>query len=542
MSKSLRPGLYEALVDDTLAEAVATIEREGFKCIEEMLDPGDSHESLARYVFEAVLLKLRELPNDKKIAHQVNLSNHLLRVLASGTDEFEHGATISQPARVLRSVTTALQGLGKSEVVARPDIPLSQSDLLVNARDEPRIGHVLSKEIASADRIDLLCAFLKWNGLRILLEPLQSHMSQGRRLRVITTTYIGATERRVLDKLVEMGADVRVTYETQSTRLHAKAWLFRRETGFSTAYVGSSNLSRSALLDGLEWNVRLSQVVNGPLIDKFTATFETYWENPLFEAYDPKRDSERFDRAVRLTQTADPLDLAPLDVHPYPHQSEILEQLEAQRERHNHHRNLVVAATGTGKTVVAALDYKRLAARRPGSYPTLLFVAHRKEILQQTLRTFRTVLRDGGFGELYVDGRRPDEGKHVFASIQSLSTRRLDEIPSGYFDVVIIDEFHHAAAPTYRRLLMHVVPQELIGLTATPERADGENVLEYFDGRTAAELRLWEALDRGLLCPFQYFGVHDDVTFPGWAGSVAGMTLRNWASCTPGITPASGSF
>jgi HKD family nuclease len=217
---------------------------------------------------------------------------------------------------------------------------------------------VLAIEIASANRIDLLCAFLKWNGFRLLLEFLRSYLASGRPLRVITTTYIGATERRVLDALVELGAQVRVTYETQSTRLHAKAWLFHRETGFSTAYVGSSNLSHSALLDLLEWNVRLSQVINGPIIEKFSATFESYWQNPSFEPYDPKRDCERFDRAVQLTQKADPLDLVALDVHPYPHQTQILEQLETQRQRHNHHRNLVVAATGTGKTVIAALDYK----------------------------------------------------------------------------------------------------------------------------------------------------------------------------------------
>jgi superfamily II DNA or RNA helicase len=252
-------------------------------------------------------------------------------------------------------------------------------------------------------------------------------------------------------------------------------------------------------------------VINGPIIEKFAATFESYWQNQSFEPYDPKRDSDRFDRAIQLTQKTDPLDLVALDVHPYPHQTQILEQLETQRQRHQHHRNLVVAATGTGKTVIAALDYKRIAAQNPGGYPRLLFVAHRKEILQQTLRTFRTVLRDGSFGELYVDGRRPDEWQQVFASIQSLSTRELSEIPGNSFDVVIIDEFHHAAAPTYRRILTHLFPQELIGLTGTPERADGESVLEYFDGRIAAELRLWEALDRGLLCPFQYFGIHDDV-------------------------------
>jgi hypothetical protein len=178
---------------------------------EELLDSGDSHEFIARYVFEAILRKLRGLPSDQKIAHQVALSNQLLGVLRSTNGGPEPGALISQPARLLRCVRTALQEFSETKLPA-PDIPLSQSDLLVNARDEPAVGHALTKEIASADRIDLLCAFLKWNGLRILLDALKRHMELGRPLRVITTTYIGATERRVLDTLVEIGAQVRVTY------------------------------------------------------------------------------------------------------------------------------------------------------------------------------------------------------------------------------------------------------------------------------------------------------------------------------------------
>jgi len=506
---TLRPGLYEKLKDDALSEAIEEAARKGFRIKEEELDPGDSHEFIARYVFEAILRKLRGLPAEDKITHQVAFSNQLLRILKSGNGEVDYGESISLPPRILRSVKETRKDLSEGDFAARPDIPLSQSDLLVNAREEPSVGHALGLEIASADRIDLLCAFLKWNGLRIVLDALRRHTQLGRQLRVITTTYIGATERRVLDTLVELGAQVRVTYETQSTRLHAKAWLFHRDSGFSTAYVGSSNLSHSALVDGLEWNVRLSQVVNGGIIEKFAATFETYWQDGSFEPYDPERDSARFDKAIRLTRNVDPLDLVALDVNPYPHQSQILEQLKVQRERHDRHRNLIVAATGTGKTVIAALDYRRLSEQN--RYPRLLFVAHRREILQQTIKTFRTVLRDATFGELYIDNRRPDEWQHVFASIQSLSTRDLKEIPRDYFEVVIIDEFHHAAATTYRKLLAHLAPRELIGLTGTPERADGENVLEYFGGRIAAELRLWDALDRGLLCPFQYFGIHDDV-------------------------------
>ncbi len=171
-----------------------------------------------------------------------------------------------------------------------------------------------------------------------------------------------------------------------------------------------------------------------------------------------------------------------------------------------------MAATGTGKTVIAALDYKRLceAAGRP---LTLLFVAHRQEILKQSLRTYRNVMQDGAFGELFVGDHRPQRWTHLFASVQSLASLGIDKFEAKEFDVVVIDEFHHALAPTYRQLLEFLQPQQLLGLTATPERGDGGNVAnEFFEGgRTASELRLWDALDADLLVPFHYFGVSDDV-------------------------------
>ena len=190
-------------------------------------------------------------------------------------------------------------------------------------------------------------------------------------LRLITTTYMGATERAALDRLVrDFGADVKVQYDAQRTRLHAKAWLFRRNTGFDTAYVGSSNLSRAAMLDGVEWNVRLSSVSTPPLLRKFLATFDSYWNDPTFESYDPDADRDKLDDALaeaagkRISDRVT-LTLSGLEVRPYPYQQEMLDQLEVERIVHGRHRNLLVAATGTGKTVVAALDYRRLAADAP---------------------------------------------------------------------------------------------------------------------------------------------------------------------------------
>ena len=173
-------------------------------------------------------------------------------------------------------------------------------------------------------------------------------------MRVITTTYMGATERKAVDRLVELGASVRVSYETRMTRLHAKAWLFHRNTGFSTAYVGSSNLSKSALVDGLEWNVRLTSVQQEHLLDTFRATFDEYWEDPAFEPYDPADDDQkkRLDIALATEHrgpTDLPIDVSSIEVHPWGYQREILDQLSAEREIHGLFRNLVVMATGTGK-------------------------------------------------------------------------------------------------------------------------------------------------------------------------------------------------
>lgn len=444
----------------------------------------------------------------ERVERQLWLANALVSVLKDQVRS-PVGAQDLWPAEARRLMRVAAQGTLGGGSVVRPEISLTSSDLLVNGRREPSVGHEIKREIASADRIDVIVAFLKFSGLRLIRDELAA-FAQRRpgRLRVLTTTYVGATEKRAVDALVELGAEVRVSYLAQSTRLHAKAWLFHRESGFSTAYVGSSNLSHSAMVEGMEWNVRLSNVDAGALVEKFQATFEQYWEGGDFEVYESERDGERLLHSLGAIQRQDFDELAGLvDVRPRPHQKQMLEALEAERLR-GFTRNLVVAATGTGKTLVSAFDYRRLVQKHGPL--TLLFVAHRKEILRQSQVAFRMVMRDGSFGELLVDGAAPSSGRHVFASVQSLHGERLSGLDPAYYDVVVIDEFHHAEAPTYQRVLEHLKPRYLMGLTATPERADGLDVTRWFGGRVATELRLWDALEQNLLAPFQYFGVADD--------------------------------
>ena len=350
---------------------------------------------------------------------------------------------------------------------------------------------------------------------------------------MITTTYMGATEKRAVDELHALGAEIKVALDARTTKLHAKAWLLERGSGLSTAFVGSSNLSHTALFDGLEWNVRLSSIDALHVIDRVRMTFESHWASEHFEAYDPAVNGDELERALREHDRrslgeASTISFANLDVRPYPHQQRMLDALTVERERHDRHRNLVVAATGTGKTVVAALDYRQLRERFDAP-PRLLFVAHREEILRQSLATYRAVLRDGSFGELLAGGRVA-KGAHVFANIQSLHAERLSRIAPDTFDVVVVDEFHHAKAATYDRLLKHLRPRELLGLTATPERMDGKDVTEWFDNRIAVELRLWEAIDQGFLVPFQYFGVADgtDLSALPWRrGGYATEELSN---------------
>ncbi|MGD7707386.1 DUF3427 domain-containing protein [Microlunatus sp. Y2014] len=504
-SESMAEGLYESLHTSRLERAVR--QHLDLKPEYRAVPEDEVPEVLARHVRDVVNRRLLDISAERRL----NFTNDILRSWGSEEDvlvRLDHLISLYDAT----SLTT--------QVARRPITPLSLTKLLTNAPGEPGIGQELARELESADSVDLLCAFIRFPGVRIIKDELERLRERGVPIRVITTTYTGTTQRSALDMLVrELGAQVKVSYDTSSTRLHAKAWLIKRHSGYDTGFVGSSNLTQTALLDGVEWNIRISAVATPDLVRKFEATFETYWNEPGFETYDPDRDAARFDAAVNRASTWGPgLRFDGVDITPLPHQVAALEALAADREVHGQHRNLVVAATGTGKTMLAALDYRRLAEQQ-GRQPSLMFLAHRKEILEQAMRTYRNVLADGAFGELLVDGAMPTRWRHVFASVQSMANR-LDDLAADTFEVMVIDEFHHASAATYKRILEHFTPWETLGLTATPERTDGIDVRDIFTGGSSYELRLWDALEQDLLCPFHYFGIADntDLTGISWSG------------------------
>ena len=418
---------------------------------------------------------------------------------------------------------------------SRPFTPLSNLAIFTNARDEIRIDLELERELATADEVDILVSFIKMSGLRLIRDALLKLRDRGVRVRVITTTYMGATDKKAIDSLVnDLGAEVRIDLLPVSNRLHAKAWLFRRKSGYSTALIGSSNMSYSALTSGSEWNVRLAEAKAPALFSKFSAAFESYWESEEYRQYSTPEYGQALEESLARQSNqggSSHYFLPTIEVTPRPHQIKMLDELDVARSVFGHSRNLVVAATGTGKTVLAALDYKRLI--QPGQpRPTLLFVAHRQEILQQAMATFRQVLGDADFGELLVGGSKPKDWRFVFASIQSLNLNLLNRLDPKHFKHLIIDEFHHAEAPSYKLLFTALDPLEIVGLTATPERTDGIDDIrrDVFGGRIATELRLWDALSEDLLAPFHYFGIGEDLDYsqlPWISGGYETRALNN---------------
>lgn len=513
----LKPGLYEQVINKELGREIdqATDQIKSVAPI----DKAEASKVLAKYLTEIIEKGLENVKDkDGNIDKQINLANKIVQIINAETQENDfEGLTVDQRAQQLLAILNrqnTIYAVNENAEVVRPKTSIAQSSLFTGAVHEPSMYTELKKEIVSADRIDMLVSFIKWSGLRLIIEELRSFTQHGGKLRIITTSYMGATDTKAIEELRQLpNTTIKVSYDTKRTRLHAKTYVFYRETGFTTAYVGSSNLSNAAISSGLEWNVKVTAKDLPETLRKIDATFESYWNSTEFEEYSEDK-KERLAQAIRAERYHGNQDnnVFTFDITPYPYQQEILEKLEAERKVRGYYKNLIVAATGTGKTVISAFDYKRFRKENPGKPCRLLFIAHREEILKQSIHCFRGVLKDPNFGDLFVGNYRPDNIDHLFISVQTFHSQELHTRTSpDFYGYIIFDESHHTAADSYQVPLTYYKPKILLGLTATPERMDGKSILDYFDNRIAAEIRLPEAIDRKLLCPFQYFGVTDTV-------------------------------
>lgn len=532
-------GLYELLKTAELDKALTKI---GTQAALEKLTEETGVRHLAHALTEQISDILAEVGSnggntDEKFNRQVDLLNQLLTHARQLAQIKAQPNPISTPPQILRSISPPHQTL------ELPAIGLAQPWLFTSGKDSPALLHELQRELKSCDRVDILVSFITISGVRKIIDTLKRITAldaEGRsstQLRIITTTYIGATDQKALDQLASLpNTEVKVSLDGRRTRLHAKAWVFERQTGFGSAYVGSANLSGAALMGGLEWTVKFTERGQSTLFNRAKAHFETLWQDEEFQTYDPQNyEHKQALRAALVREKGGDYDAAQgittfFDIQPKPFQRIILEQLENERA-HGRLRNLLVAATGTGKTVMAAFDYKRLCERE-GGQPRLLFVAHRREILQQALNTYRHVLRDGNFGELLTGQHQPQNYTHLFTTIQSALNQNLIEAHgTDYWRVVVIDECHHIAANSFMRFVQSIQPKYLLGLTATPERSDDRTIFTHFDmrpdGSPSAQLRLWHALDQQLLAPFEYYACADDTDYQQvpWrqAGEIAAL-------------------
>jgi superfamily II DNA or RNA helicase/HKD family nuclease len=487
---------------------------------------------------------LSDLADGESVRPQLALINEMLvelqrRLPPEDADTVE---LVADPPRILTSI------LRRGVHPEAPETGLTAPWLFTAGKGTPSLMSELRRELSAAEQVDILVSFITVSGVRKLRDVFESATAIGAdgnppiRIRVLTTTYIGATEAAAVNELARLpGCEVRISLDGRRTRLHAKAWIFHRDTGFGSAYVGSANMTGAALAGGEEWTVKFTERMQAELYARAIAHFDTLWEDPEFQSYDPANDSHRRALLQALGREAGGAEPTPLisffELQPKVYQRDMLEQLAVERI-HGRSRNLVVAATGTGKTVVAAFDYRRIC-ELAGHRPRLLFVAHRREILEQALRTYREVLRDGTFGQLLTGQHDPDSFDFLFASIDSICSRGLiEQLGVEYWYTIVIDECHRIAGERFHTVASAVRPKILLGLTATPERTDGQPITPYFDSRPdgspAVELRLWDALELQLLAPFEYYACEDDTDFSavpwnrlGEQQAIAGLISNN---------------
>ena len=387
-------------------------------------------------------------------------------------------------------------------------VGLPHGRTLVTGPADPLLAHLLP-HMDQAIALDLAVAFILESGVAKVIGHIRDLLKRGGRLRLLTGDYLDVTDPAALFELLDLegNKELRI-FEARRLSFHPKSYIFHQSDGTGTAFVGSSNLSESALRTGVEWNYRVVSSRDKSGFADVTAAFDAIFHAPATRALDDAWVTAYAKRRripdPRTVEAAYETPLPP----PQPHviQREALTAMEASRAKGNT-AGLVVLATGLGKTFLSAFDSNRPEYRR------VLFVAHREEILTQAIAAYRSVRPLASIGR-YTGFEKSPNVEVLFASIQTLGRQNhLDQFGAGDFDYVVVDEFHHAAAGTYRRLINYFAPKFLLGLTATPERTDGGDLLALCQENLIYRCDLIRGIELRLLCPFHYFGVPDEVDY-----------------------------
>ena len=390
------------------------------------------------------------------------------------------------------------------------------TDAITGGQDQRMyLYYQLINSLKQADSVDIVVSFLMESGVRMLLGELDNALKRGAKIRILTGNYLGITQPSALYLIkYKLGEKVDLRFYNEKNRsFHPKSYMFHYK-GYSTIYIGSSNISRSALTSGIEWNYRFSSKTDSQNYEKFYNTFLDLFENHSIVIDDDelKRYSKNW-HCPAVSKDLDRYDLHDsktsnniMFFEPRGVQIEALCALENTRAE-GAKRALVQAATGVGKTYIAAFDSKK--------YERVLFVAHREEILKQAAQAFKNVRNSDDYG--FFDGKEKCTDKAViFASVAALGrSEYLNEayFAKDFFNYIVIDEFHHAINEQYQRIVNYFNPQFLLGLTATPERMDGRNIYEICDYNVSYEISLKEAINKGMLVPFHYYGIFDNTDY-----------------------------
>ena len=391
-----------------------------------------------------------------------------------------------------------------------------RTDAMTGGQDKRMyLYYQLINSLKQVDRVDIVVSFLMESGVRMLLNELENSLKRGAQIRILTGNYLGITQPSALYLIKHrLGEQVDLRFYNEKNRsFHPKSYMFHYKD-YSTIYIGSSNISRSALTSGIEWNYRFSSKTDSKNYEKFYNTFLDLFENHsvVIDDDELKRYSKSWHRPA-VSKDLDRYDLQDSEAsnsiglfEPRGAQIEALCALENTRAE-GAKRALVQAATGVGKTYLAAFDSKK--------YERVLFVAHREEILKQAAESFKNVRNSDDYGFFNGESKCTDKAV-IFASVATLGRKEyLNQkyFTSDYFDYVVIDEFHHAINDQYQRIVNYFTPQFLLGLTATPERMDGRNIYEICDYNVPYEISLKEAINKGMLVPFHYYGIFDDTDY-----------------------------